>query len=237
MSETTSPETSDKWSPSISLVVPARNECESIRAMLDELPADDLLEIIVVDGHSHDGTPDIVRSGGYEVVTQEGRGYGMGVRTGMKIAQGDLVTFVDADGSYDPEAISRMRDLIVNEGYDIVFCSRYMKESGSDDDTFIRWLGNKIFSWALRAMFGVKISDALFFYALAKTEIYRDLEWKTEDFSLCIEVPINIHQNGYKYTEIPSRERPRIAGVSKVNAATDGVKILLSMIKFRLGLY
>jgi glycosyltransferase involved in cell wall biosynthesis len=218
----------------ISVVIPARNERESLPAVLKELSTKNLHEVLVVDGHSSDGTPDVVRNAGFKVVAQDGRGYGAGVMTGMKIAAGDLVTFMDADGSYDPEAIPRMRALIENEGYDVVFCSRYLPESGSDDDTFIRLTGNMIFTTLMRVLFGVKLSDALFFYALARTDIYRSIKWEYPNFALCVEIPIKVHQAGYKYTEIPSRERPRIGGVSKVNAFTDGLSILWAMIKLRL---
>ena len=219
---------------SVSVVIPARNEKESLPAMLQELPASSLHEILVIDGHSTDGTPDIVRAAGFQAVTQEGRGYGAGVITGMKVAKGDLVTFMDADGSYDPEAIFRMRDLIETKGYDVVFCSRYLPASGSDDDTIIRLVGNKIFTALLRIMFGVKLTDALFFYALAKREVYQSINWECADFALCVEVPIKVKKAGYSYTEIPSRERPRIGGDSKVNAFTDGLSILWAMIKLKL---
>ena len=218
----------------VSVVIPARNERESLPAMLKELKGFDVDEVIVVDGHSTDGTPDIVRAAGFQAITQDGRGYGAGVMTGMRVASGDLVTFMDADGSYDPEAIGRMRALIENGGYDVVFCSRYLPESGSDDDTFIRLAGNMIFTTLMRLMFGVKLSDALFFYALARKEIYTSTKWEYPDFALCVEIPIKLHQAGYKYTEIPSRERPRIGGDSKVNALTDGLSILWAMIKLRL---
>ncbi len=201
--------------------------------MLDELPKDLIDEIIVVDGHSSDGTPEHVRSLGYTAVTQEGRGYGMGVISGIHAADGDLLTFMDADGSYDPEALTRMKQTI-EQGYDIVFCSRYRKESGSDDDTMIRWLGNKTFTFLLRILFGVRLTDSLFFYALGRKDMFEALDLRCADFSLCIEVPVKVHQKGFRYTEIPSRERPRIAGVSKVNAVYDGIRILAAMIRLRL---
>jgi glycosyltransferase involved in cell wall biosynthesis len=217
----------------ISVVIPARNEKESLPAVLDELPKDQLHEILVVDGHSTDGTADVVRGLGYRAVTQTGRGYGMGVISGIKAATGDLLTFMDADGSYDPEAIARMLAGI-EAGNDFVFCSRYMKGAGSDDDTIIRLVGNMVFTFLMRLMFGVRISDSLFFYALGKKSVFEKLDLRCEDFALCIEVPIKVHRGGFRYTEIPSRERPRIAGVTKVNAFTDGLRILGSMIRLRL---
>jgi len=96
-------------------------------------------------------------------------------------------------------------------------------------------LGNKIFTFLLRTLFGVRLTDSLFFYALGSKQAFEALDLKCTDFSLCIEVPVKVHKMGYRYTEIPSRERPRIAGKSKVNAVLDGIRILSAMIglKFR----
>ena len=157
----------------------------------------------------------------------------MGVISGIKAARGDLLSFLDADGSYDPSALARLLE-VIEQGYDIVFCSRYLAGAGSDDDTFIRRLGNKIFTALLRLMFGVRLTDALFFYALGKKEVFEALGLESTDFSICVEIPIKVHKRGYKYTEIPSAERKRIAGVSKVNAAWDGLRILAAMVKFKL---
>ncbi len=85
----------------LTIIVPTRNECESLPAMLRELPTD-VHEVIVVDGHSTDGTQDIARDLGFRVDAQEGRGYVMAVRTGIKRARGDVITCIDADGSYNP---------------------------------------------------------------------------------------------------------------------------------------
>ena len=91
----------------ISILIPALNERDSLPQMLAELPKDDIEEIVVIDGHSTDGTPDLVRELGYRVVAQEGKGYGMGVISGIKAARGDLLSFLDADGSYYPRRWSR----------------------------------------------------------------------------------------------------------------------------------
>jgi len=215
----------------LTIIVPARNECECLPRMLAELPTD-VHEVIVIDGHSTDGTPDVVRKLGFRVETQEGRGYGMGIRSGIKLATGDVVTCMDADGSYDPEALGRLMAGI-KDGNDGVFCSRYLPESGSDDDTPIRWLGNMVFTIMLRLLHGVRLSDSLFYYALIKRDVLQGLPLVSEDFSACIEIPILMHKMGYSYAEIPSRERERLAGESKVNALTDGLLILKSMLLFK----
>lgn len=222
------------WRQTLSVVIPARNEVESLPMMLQEISkTPDIDKVLIVDGHSTDGSADRVRELGFDVVPQRGRGYGMGVITGIEQAETDLVTFMDADGSYDPAALARMRDLVENENYDIVFCSRYLPASGSDDDTLIRFIGNMFFTKSVRILFGVKLTDILFFYALGRREVFENLGLQCADFSLCIEVPIKAQRLGYSYTEIPSRERPRVAGVSKVNAFWDGFRILGALLKLR----
>ena len=83
-------------------------------------------------------------------------------------------------------------------------------------------------------MFGVRLTDALFFHALGKKEVFEGLDLESTDFSICVEFPIKVHKRGYKYTEIPLTERQRIAGVSKVNAAWDSLRTLAAIVKFKL---
>lgn len=217
----------------ISVIVPARDERESLPTVLGEIPRDLVHEIIVVDGHSTDGTPDVARALGHRVVTQDGTGYGMAVVTGIREATGDLLTFMDADGSYDPAALSRMLDGI-RRGDDVVFCSRYLPQAGSDDDTVVRYVGNVFFTWLVRWLFGVRTTDSLFFYALAKRQVFDQIDLRCRGFALCVEFLVNVHRAGFRYSEIPCRERRRIAGESKVNALIDGARILGSLV--RLGL-
>jgi glycosyltransferase involved in cell wall biosynthesis len=217
----------------ISVIIPARDERDSLPAVLLELPRHLVYETIVVDGHSTDGTPEVVRRLGHRVVVQRGRGYGSAVLSGIEHATGDLLTFIDADGSYDPAALPAMLERI-RQGDDVVFCSRYLPGAGSEDDTPIRYLGNLVFTWLVRRLFGVRITDSLFFYALGKRAVFETVALESRGFALCAEVLIKIHRAGYRYSEIPSRERPRIAGKSKVNALVDGARILLSLVRLRL---
>lgn len=135
---------------------------------------------------------------------------------------------MDGDGSYNPKALHEMRSLIDN--YDAVFCSRYKDGAKSPDDTPIRALGNKIFTKLVKLLFGPKITDSLFFYPMFKKNILENLDLDSDDFTLCLELPVKVHANGLKYIEILSEERERYAGVTKVNALTDGFKILLGIL-------
>jgi len=216
----------------LSVIIPALNEAECLTDMLKELPMDLIYEVIVVDGHSTDGTQNVVKNLGFRCIPQEGRGYGDAVNTGLKASKGELITFMDADASYDPAALSKLIEQI-DEGFDVSFCSRYLPESGSDDDTFIRYIGNMFFTFLLRVLHGVKITDSLFLYVVARKNIFNYIQLHSKHFEWCVEFPIKVHNAGLKYTEIPSRERPRLAGLSKVNALLDGLKILWVMVKLK----
>jgi glycosyltransferase involved in cell wall biosynthesis len=169
---------------------------------------------------------------GYRVIPQEGTGYGMAVSTGLAHATGRYVTFVDADGSYDPAALPRLLEQL-EAGNDVAFCSRYLPGAGSADDTPVRLLGNRLFTSLLRLLHGVRISDALFLYVLAEREALQAIQMESRDFDWCIEFPIRVHRAGLRYVEIPSAERKRVGGVSKVHALYHGLRILWTLLRLK----
>ena len=132
----------------VSLIIPTLNEAGSIEAVLKEIPRDVVDEVLIVDGASTDGTPEIVRRLGDRVIQQEGRGYGAAIRTGFKHVRGEIIVLADADGSYNLDDIRRLVQR-VQDGADLALGSRYLPESGSEDDTLVRYVGNKAFTWAL----------------------------------------------------------------------------------------
>ena len=216
----------------VTVIIPALNEAESIGDVIKDIPRDIVQEVLVVDGHSTDNTPQIVQQAGARVVVQEGKGYGNAISTGIKHATGDILVLIDADGSYETQDIARLVKCLEN-GYDLAYGSRYRPESGSEDDTWIRFLGNKIFTLLLRWIHGVKLTDSLFFYVAGRKEIFQriDTHLKSPSFEYCIEFPLRAHKMGFQYTEIPSFEKKRTAGHSKVRAFYDGLRILRVLLR------
>lgn len=212
----------------VSLVIATFNEEESIKYVLDELSQYGLGEIIIVDGNSSDNTKEIVETYGIKFIIQSKKGWGSAVKEGIGLSTLPFVTYMDGDGSYNPKALQEMRNLI--DTNDAVFCSRYKDGAKSPDDTFIRAMGNRIFTMIVKRLFGPKITDSLFFYPMFKKNILENLDLDSDDFTLCLELPVKVHQMRLKYVEILSEERERYAGVTKVNALTDGFKILLGIL-------
>tara|TARA_X000001036_G_scaffold435680_1_gene477343 strand:- start:498 stop:1184 length:687 start_codon:yes stop_codon:yes gene_type:complete len=212
----------------VSLIIATYNEEESLGYVLDEIKDFNIGEIIIIDKSSTDNTKNIAENYDVKFITQTREGWGGAVKEAIELSSKEYITYMDGDGSYNPKALHEMRSLIDN--YDAVFCSRYKDGAKSPDDTPIRALGNKIFTKLVKLLFGPKITDSLFFYPMFKKNILENLDLDSDDFTLCLELPVKVHANGLKYIEILSEERERYAGVTKVNALTDGFKILLGIL-------
>lgn len=208
----------------VSLIIATYNEEESIGYVLDEIKDLNIGEIIIIDKSSTDNTKNIVESYDVKFITQTKDGWGGAVKEAISQSSKDYITYMDGDGSYNPKALHEMKSLI--KDFDAVFCSRYKDGAKSPDDTFIRALGNKFFTYLVRLRFKCNISDSLFFYPMFKKDILNFIELQSNDFTLCLELPVKVHQKELRYTEILSEERERYAGKTKVNALIDGLKIL-----------
>ncbi len=208
----------------VSLIIATYNEEESIGYVLDEIKDLNIGEIIIIDKSSTDNTKNIVESYDVKFITQTKDGWGGAVKEAISLSSKDYITYMDGDGSYNPKALHEMKSLI--KDFDAVFCSRYKDGAKSPDDTFIRALGNKFFTELVKLRFKCNISDSLFFYPMFKKDILNFIELQSNDFTLCLELPVKVHQKELRYTEILSEERERYAGKTKVNALIDGLKIL-----------
>src|SRR3954454_23790611 len=126
----------------VSVVIPAMNEAENLRVVLPMVP-DWVHEVILVDGNSTDGTPDVAREilPSIRIVKQHGRGKGAALRSGFAAATGEIVVMLDADGSMDPAEISAFVGLLLS-GADFVKGSRFLQGGGTADMQFYRKFGN-----------------------------------------------------------------------------------------------
>ena len=124
-----------------------------------------------------------------------------------------------------------MYKILDQKSYDLVFASRYEKNAGSEDDTIVTFIGNKIFSFIGKIFFRLPISDILYTFVMGDAEKTRKLNINSKDFGFCVELPIKAIKNNLKITTSKSHERARLAGKKKVNAFKDGTLILFRMIK------
>ncbi len=216
----------------LTLVIPAKQEKESLPSVLKELEKYNTHITIVLE-ESDKETISSIKEFNCNILFQKGKGYGDALIQGINSVKTDYFCIFNADGSFKPEELNGMLDLAVNHNYDLIFGSRYEKHSSSEDDTIITFIGNKIFSLIGKIFFSLPITDILYTFVLGKTKKVNDLNLLSKDFCFCVELPIKAYKNNLNLTSSPANERKRIAGTKKVNAFKDGFKIFMSMIKLK----
>jgi len=214
----------------LTLIIPAKNESESLPKVIDELKKYQYKVDVIV--HETDkSTIDSIKNLNIEIKYQRSHGYGDALIYGIENCQTEYFCIFNADGSFMPSEIDFMMEKLESEKMDFVFGSRYQKNSGSEDDTIITLIGNYIFTFLGKIFFKLNISDILYTFVVGRTKCAQKLNLKQKDFSLCVEIPIKAVRNKMKISSIGSYERERIAGKKKVNAFKDGFLILIYMIK------
>lgn len=211
-----------------SVIIPTKNEQGAIGRVLKEIPKNIVDEIIVIDGHSTDNTAKEVkaelRSGKDKFFLQKKRGFGNALLEAFKKASGDVFIILNGDGSQDPKNIPALLKK-VREGYDYVIASRYTKGGRSDDDTTIRFIGNRIFTFLTNLIHRTNVNDSLYFYTAITRNGLKKIHPKSPGFEFCIEILIMAHKAGLKFAEVPVVERASFSK-SKVNIFSAGLKIL-----------
>jgi glycosyltransferase involved in cell wall biosynthesis len=219
--------------PRVSVVIPTLNEAANIRHVLDTLP-DDVHEVLLVDGGSHDGTVDVAREcrPDLRVVPQPGRGKGDALAAGFAECTGEVVIMLDADGSADGKEIPRFVDALV-AGADLVKGSRFMSGGGSSDLTPLRRAGNRFFCGLVNLLYGTRYSDLCYGFNAAWMPQLRSLKLDCAGFEVETVLSIRSAKSELRVTEIPSFESPRLHGTSNLRTFRDGWRVLRAIFRER----
>ena len=214
----------------LTLIIPAKNEKESLPIVLNELKKYNLKIIVVLEKEDLD-TINSIKEYDCKILHQVNKGYGDALTQGLRNVKTNFFCFFNADGSFNPNELKNMYDLAIKRNADFIFGSRYMSGALSQDDTIITLIGNKIFTFIGKFFFSLPISDILYTFVLGNTQKANNLQLKEKSFSFCVELPILAKKSKHKLISVPSHERARIAGKKKVNEFKDGFLILINMIK------
>ncbi|HUT52833.1 MAG TPA: glycosyltransferase family 2 protein [bacterium] len=217
----------------ISGVVLAKDEEETIGAVVTKArPLVD--ELLVVDGHSSDRTREIAEAAGARVVSDHGRGKGDGYRAGLSEARGEVVVFLDADGSHDPADIPKLVAPIVEGRLDMVVASRW--RGGSDDvhpnlAHFVRDLGGNFLSMIISHHFQREVTDCLNGFRALRRSSGLALGLESDDFDIEHEMVMKALKQGLRVGEVGSHEYARAGGVSKLPTFRKAHKFFLRLFK------
>lgn len=219
------------WRPTVEVIIPTKNEVGVIEEVLEGVKeyAD---RIVVVDGHSEDGTLEMAKTNGVEVFTQKGAGKGAALRQAFGDAKGDIVIIIDADGSMSPREIPLFLDAI-GSGADLAKGSRFFNGGHSEDMTVTRKIGNLFFLFLVNLFWGANYTDLCYgFKAFTRESIERlRSHLNSAEFDIETEICIKSKKLGLKVVEVPSVELKRVHGDSKLNTMLDGARILKRILK------
>ena len=214
----------------ITLIIPAKNESESLPIVLKNLKKFKF-KILVVLQKTDKKTIDSIKKFNVKIIYQTNNGYGDALIKGINNCKSRYFCIFNADGSFRPKEITKMQNMLINQKLDFVFGSRYQNNSGSQDDTLLTFIGNYFFTKIGILFFNLRITDILYTFVLGKTSKVKKLILKQKNFSFCVELPIKAARNKMLIASSDSYELKRIAGKKKVSEFRDGIKILFYMIK------
>jgi glycosyltransferase involved in cell wall biosynthesis len=212
--------------PGVSVVIPTLNEAENLPHVFACLPPG-LHEVIVVDGHSTDGTVEVARRlrPDVRVVMQTGRGKGNALAEGFAVCTGDIVVTLDADGSADASEIPRFVAALCN-GADFVKGSRFAQGGGSSDITIIRRCGNRALNVLVNALYRTSYTDLCYGYNAFWARCLPYMHVDCDGFEVETLINIRIAKAGLVVHEVPSYERDRLHGRSNLHSVRDGSRVL-----------
>jgi dolichol-phosphate mannosyltransferase len=218
-----------------SIVVPARDEEGCIAAMVEHLSIELKLhnvphEIVVVDDGSTDRTWQILtelKIPALRPVQNDGaHGFGRAIICGLDQAKGDAVVIMMADESDDCRDVVRYWEKL-NEGYDCVFGSRFMKGGGVIDYPRVKLMLNRLANYFLKVLFRIKLNDTTnAFKCYRKTVIDGCRPLISPHFNLTVEIPLKAIVRGYTWTVIPITWRNRRTGEAKLKIKEMGSRYL-----------
>lgn len=214
----------------LSIILPAKNEAESLESLLPVLrnnfPDD---EIIVVNDGSTDETVSVCEKNNIRVITHVySMGNGAAIKTGARNAEGEILMFMDADGQHDPDDISRLIDKI-HEGYDMAVGARQMDTHAS----LLRRIGNTIYNKLATLMTGYPIEDLTSGFRAARARHFRKFLYLLPNkFSYPTTSTMAFFRSGLPVAYIPIRARNRAGeGKSHIRLFHDGIRFLIIILK------
>jgi glycosyltransferase involved in cell wall biosynthesis len=207
----------------VGLVIPAWNEAEAIGAVLDEVPANTVDQILVVVGSAADPTAAVAESRGARVLVQRGPGYGAACWTGSAAALADgaqIVAFVDGDHADPPADLPRVLAPLLDGRADLVLGCRDLRRFPDALPSHAR-AGNGLVLALLRVLLGAPFTDLPSFKAI-HADALRQLDMREMRYGWTVEMLVKAARAGLRVEEVVVEYRPRMGGQSKVGGSLRG---------------
>ena len=204
----------------ISLVISAKNEAPTIRDVIKKSKKY-VSEILVIDGNSTDDTKKIAEEEGAKIFQDNGIGKGKAIRLGIDKVKGDIIVFMDADGSHDPNDIPKLIiPIAIKDEADMVIGSR--GKGGSDElhgdtDKCLRLVGSAIITLIVNLRWNQRLTDIQNGFRAVKTDVVKALNLKENTTTIEQEMAMKALKKGYRISEVPTHEYERKYGTSVID--------------------
>jgi len=209
---------------SVSVIIPALNEEESIAGVIHECFETNIpSEIVVVDNGSTDRTAERARGARAKVVSEPRHGYGRACLAGIRALapESEIVVFLDGDGSDCPEFMKQLVDPIAAGTHDFVIGSRTRGKREPGSMNFQQIFAGRLAGWLISILYGVRYTDMCPFRAIGR-EALATLSMKEETYGWNLEMQMKAARRGLRILEVPVSHRRRSGGVSKVSGTLRG---------------
>ena len=212
----------------VSIIIPAYNEAQSIGDLVSKIvelyPE---FEVIVINDGSTDDTDAVARGAGAQVHSHPYNiGNGAAIKSGIRVANGDILVFMDGDNQHDPEEIAKLLKYMPD--YDMVVGAR----SNGDQASLGRTFGNMIYNWFASYVAKFPVADLTSGFRAVKADIARNLLYLLPNtYSYPSTLTLGVLRTGRSVKYIPIKVRKRKIGRSKISLFKDGVRFLMIIIK------
>ena len=214
--------------PSVSVIIPACNEAETIGAVVSSIRAlHPDFEIIVIDDGSQDETSSAALAAGAKVYAHPYNiGNGAAVKSGIRVAEGEFLVMMDADGQHNPAEIKKL--LAELPEYDMVVGAR----NHSGQASLGRALGNRIYSWFASYVAKFPIQDLTSGFRAIKADLAKSFLYLLPNtYSYPTTITLGVLRSGRTLTYVPIEVNARRRGSSQIKLIKDGARFFMIIVR------
>lgn len=209
----------------VCILIPTLNEGKTIGGIVSEFRSMGFSNILVIDGHSKDGTAKIAEKAGAKVVLQSGKGKGQAITQAFQVINNKYVVMIDGDGTYLPEEVYKLLEPVTSGLADHVIGGRtanFKKGAFTRLNLFGNFILNKIFGFA----YGVWLEDILSGYRAFRYDAIKQIELNRTGFEVETEITVECVKKNLKIVEVPITYLSRVSGAeTKLKPIRDGFRI------------
>jgi glycosyltransferase involved in cell wall biosynthesis len=216
-------------------IIPAHNEAAAIADVVhDCLAHADVVEVVVVDDGSSDGTAERATEAGARVLTlTPSAGKGRALRRGAALARTDVLVFLDGDGQDPAEEIPRLLAAI-DRGADLAIGSRFRGEFEPGAIAAIDRFGNRALTAVFALLYRRRVTDSQAGFKAIRRSTFERLQLRADGFDIEAELFARAIVQGAAIVEVPVTRRARVEGRSRLRRVPDGLRILARIVEVRI---